>query len=327
MRKLIFLAVAFTLTAYPLGAATLNVRVETDKLAYLPGEAVNWAIHAWVDPADGTDGVALLGMDLQDDLGEVLNRVNQEEVIPGLPIYQLEGTDFGVQQEFVYQLHGVVNATDGMLVDVCAGDVMCHSHISNVGEDNGTPPLPLFCRGSYVVSTIGVHTLSVNLKGANYWTGPTVTQATGFENSALQSTKFSVIVPLAGDATGDTRIDGGDLALWQQNYDTTGDNGNTFAMGDFSGDEKIDGADLALWQQNYDPLGENPNTFGMGDFNSDGKIDGGDLALWQQNYDPLGADARFDDVTPTTVPEPMTLALVGTALLVCAALRRRGKLV
>ena len=60
--------------------------------------------------------------------------------------------------------------------------------------------------------------------------------------------------------------------------------------GDANGDGKIDGADLALWQQNYDPLGSEPtNDFGTGDWNEDGKIDGADLALWQQNYDPLGA--------------------------------------
>jgi len=61
------------------------------------------------------------------------------------------------------------------------------------------------------------------------------------------------------------------------------------APGDANEDGKVDGADLAIWQQHYDPLGLNPdNDFSTGDWNDDGKIDGGDLAMWQQNYNPLG---------------------------------------
>jgi len=60
---------------------------------------------------------------------------------------------------------------------------------------------------------------------------------------------------------------------------------------DANGDGKVDGGDLAIWQQHYDPLGQNPNTPGMGDWNGDGKVDGGDLALWQQRYNPLGLPA------------------------------------
>jgi hypothetical protein len=60
-------------------------------------------------------------------------------------------------------------------------------------------------------------------------------------------------------------------------------------LGDANDDNRVDGADLAIWQQHYDPVGENPNTFEMGDFDEDGDVDGADLALWQQNYDPVGS--------------------------------------
>ena len=60
---------------------------------------------------------------------------------------------------------------------------------------------------------------------------------------------------------------------------------------DANGDAKVDGGDLAIWQQHYDPLGKNPNTPGMGDWTGDGKVDGGDLALWQQRYNPIGLPA------------------------------------
>ena len=58
--------------------------------------------------------------------------------------------------------------------------------------------------------------------------------------------------------------------------------------GDANGDGKVDGGDLAVYQINYDPLCENENTWEMGDWNEDGCIDGGDLAIYQQNYNPLG---------------------------------------
>ena len=88
--------------------------------------------------------------------------------------------------------------------------------------------------------------------------------------------------------------------------------------GDSNGDKKVDGVDLAYWQQNYDPMGDNDNTWLMGDWNRDGKINGGDLGLWQLNYDPMGPGI-------TAVPEPATLALLafgGAALGVC---RKRTK--
>jgi len=66
----------------------------------------------------------------------------------------------------------------------------------------------------------------------------------------------SATVRSLGDATGDGKVDGGDLAIWQQNYDPLGTKGATPEKGDWNGDGKIDGADLALWQQHYNPLGQ-----------------------------------------------------------------------
>jgi len=69
------------------------------------------------------------------------------------------------------------------------------------------------------------------------------------------------------------------------------------APGDTNFDDRVDGADLALWQQNYDPLGTHTNSWSMGDFNHDGLIDGVDLALWQINYNPTGSPLSLPEPT------------------------------
>jgi len=103
-----------------------------------------------------------------------------------------------------------------------------------------------------------------------------------------------------------------------------------WVQGDANDDGKIDGGDLALWQQNYDPLGLNAdnNTFAMGDWNFDGKIDGGDLGLWQQNYNPLGLPTSVGDAPLAEIPEPATVGLLllgGGALVRLRGRRRRRR--
>ena len=78
--------------------------------------------------------------------------------------------------------------------------------------------------------------------------------------------------------------------------------------GDGNRDGKVDGADLAVWQQNYDPSGLGLNIFASGDWSSDSKVDGTDLAIWQQNYDPLGLGAAGAD--GVVVPEPSTVLML-----------------
>ena len=101
--------------------------------------------------------------------------------------------------------------------------------------------------------------------------------------------------------------------------------------GDANGDGKVDGTDLAVWQLNYDPLGVNAatNDFITGDWDDDGRIDGTDLALWQLNYDPLGTihGASLEGGGGLeTVPEPATIGLLlmgGVAVLLRGRSSRR----
>jgi hypothetical protein len=106
------------------------------------------------------------------------------------------------------------------------------------------------------------------------------------------------------------------------------DGGGVYALletvpGDANGDGKVDGGDLAIWQQHYDPLGLGNNSWGTADFDGDGKVDGGDLALWQQHYDPVGASGVPG--ASVNVPEPTTMLLLAAGLLGGAGfVRRRG---
>jgi len=101
--------------------------------------------------------------------------------------------------------------------------------------------------------------------------------------------------------------------------------------GDADSDGKIDGQDLATWQENYDPLGLNENTFDMADWDGSGRIDGIDLAIWQDNYNPFGLAATPEVIDfpvgggGAHTPEPLTILglVVGLGSLGAYIRRRR----
>ena len=113
--------------------------------------------------------------------------------------------------------------------------------------------------------------------------------------------------PFPGDATHDDRVDGGDLALMGGGWMQTG---KSWADGDFNGNGKVDGGDLALIGGNWmKRLMAWPDT----DFTGEGTVDGADLALMGGNWmwalppaPPQGAP----------LPEPSALCLVALGGLV-----------
>ena len=78
---------------------------------------------------------------------------------------------------------------------------------------------------------------------------------------------------------------------------------------DFDGDGLIDAGDLAMWQNNFGlDAGAGP---AEGDANGDGAVDGADFLEWQQQV-----AFPIEDPPLAAVPEPATLALLASTLLV-----------
>ena len=191
MKKLIAFGIVFVLGASVASAATINAVVTTDKTVYLPGETVTWELFAYVLESDGTDGVALLAINVHSDTPEALNVAKSQIVF--MTVTENFETDFGFAVGFDKQGYGSVSP-GGDLLDLTVADTSPADHTSNVGEvADTTPPLPKVGEGEFVVNTAGDYTLSLSYNGANYWASPTATTATGFETLATQSAQFEVI--------------------------------------------------------------------------------------------------------------------------------------
>ena len=85
---------------------------------------------------------------------------------------------------------------------------------------------------------------------------------------------------------------------------------------DFDGNQVVDGKDFLIWQRGFGGVGS-PAT---GDANGDLAVNGADLTIWKN---------QFGSAAISAIPEPSTLALVGSALiglaLTPAAIARRAR--
>lgn len=87
-----------------------------------------------------------------------------------------------------------------------------------------------------------------------------------------------------------------------------------FTPGDFNLDNVVDQVDLAIWSEHYGLA--SGAFFDQGDADMDGDVDGSDFLLWNENVGLISA-------VTADVPEPGTMALVGSALVSLLATRRR----
>lgn len=88
-------------------------------------------------------------------------------------------------------------------------------------------------------------------------------------------------------------------------------------LGDYNGDNAVGPADYDKWVMDFGmqvPAGSGA------DGNANGIIDAADYTVWR---DHLGQNSGSAAMSPSSVPEPTTLAIAATLILCCAGIRRR----
>ena len=191
MRKLTALVVVFFLSVSAANAAQINVLVTTDCGVYDPGDTVNWKIYAWASQGDNR-GVSLLAVSLFEDDDQYMPRADNE--MYASVTLQLKNTTYGAVNQFVVEGLGTPEPTGGELADI---DVRMQvaTRVFDVGQDDGSDPLPQFAQGSFVLSmdaTPGTHNLTVVINGANYWVDTTDDQPDDFENESATGAQYVV---------------------------------------------------------------------------------------------------------------------------------------
>jgi len=167
------------------GAPTINLKVITDKATYDPGDPVNWTIYAWAAPA-GNAGVAILGVTLTEDQGEVLSPALTTG--SGL-MKRLLGGEYGAFESYILASAGTyAPGTPSGLVDILVYQMPEGRELGH-GNDGSQH---LFAQGSFTATVENcLHTLSLSITGANYWPNAT-DSALGFDPGTFTSASYDV---------------------------------------------------------------------------------------------------------------------------------------
>jgi len=142
-------------------AASLHLRVTTDKEIYIVGEEVNWTIWAWASVGDNR-GVATIDVSLNDNRNEELNPAF---VVGTPPNDELEDTEYGLEEHFTLVSSGTRFPTPPRLrrMNVYQNDLPVD--IGNDGVEH------IFAKGKYIVTKTGPHDLNIFLNHSSYyWT-------------------------------------------------------------------------------------------------------------------------------------------------------------
>lgn len=90
-------------------------------------------------------------------------------------------------------------------------------------------------------------------------------------------------------------------------------------VGDFNDDSVVDALDYVVWRDSNGELGVNLPADG----NLDGKIDSGDYGIWLGHFGQTVSRGNGAGLSPSTAPEPTSIAMFCTAILLIAARRHR----
>jgi hypothetical protein len=159
--------VAAVCMATTASAATLNLKVTTDKPVYAPGDTVTWTITAWASTGDNR-GVSLLGVGLAESQLEALTAALVDPV-PGDPtVQELHLSLYNHANGFLLAGGGTYDPDyPGILSEVgvfqLPDDPLSLPNIGNDGSEH------VFATGQYAVEALGSHALSLAVTGAMYW--------------------------------------------------------------------------------------------------------------------------------------------------------------
>jgi len=181
----VLLALLVTVFGSSTLAATINLRVETDKARYRIGDTVQWKVYAWASSGDNF-GVSFLSIHLDDDTADMLNP-------PGLNGEEFLGTAYGTDEKFQIIGSGSVSNESPDLREISVAQLPWDM-VPNIGNDGWDDHV--LAQGGYVVSAVGEHTLTPSFygTGAHYWVDSVGTSVLPFETRNVVQAEFSVVL-------------------------------------------------------------------------------------------------------------------------------------
>ncbi len=119
----------------------------------------------------------------------------------------------------------------------------------------------------------------------------------------------------AYDLNGDTLVDGDDLSVWLADAASFNGLAGPYLPGDADLDGTVDVSDFNIWNNNKFTIND---AWCSGDFTANGSVDVSDFNAWNTN--------KFTSSGAALVPEPVMVAPLALALLLCAGRQRRRSL-